>query len=81
MQTAVKRLLQGRTSFVVAHRLSTIRQADLILVMDQGRVVERGSHQELLRRGGRYAALYEAFVHGGEPVSSPEGGLAALPSG
>lgn len=81
MQAAVKRLLQGRTSFVVAHRLSTIRQADLILVMDQGRVVERGSHQELLRRGGRYAALYEAFVHGGEPVSSPEGGLAALPSG
>jgi ATP-binding cassette subfamily B protein len=57
VQTALKRLLQGRTSFVVAHRLSTIRGADLILVLDRGRIVERGRHDELYRRGGIYAAL------------------------
>lgn len=80
MQAALRQLLQGRTSFVVAHRLSTIRQADLILVMDQGRIVESGTHRELLRLGGHYAALYEAFVNGGEPASSPHASLAPLPS-
>jgi ATP-binding cassette subfamily B protein len=62
LQRALVSLLQGRTSFVVAHRLSTIRQADLVLVLDQGRVIERGSHRELLARGGSYAALYRQFV-------------------
>ena len=50
------------TRVVVAHRLSTIRHADLVLVLDQGRVIERGTHAELLARGGHYAALYQQFV-------------------
>ena len=62
LQKALVTLLRGRTSFVVAHRLSTIRHADLVLVLDQGRVIERGTHAELLERGGHYAALYRQFV-------------------
>ena len=62
LQTALGRLLAGRTSFVVAHRLSTIRNADLVLVLDHGRIVERGSHGELLKLGGEYAGLYRRFA-------------------
>jgi len=62
LQKALVTLLRGRTSFVVAHRLSTIRHADLVLVLDQGRVIERGTHTELLAHGGHYAALYRQFV-------------------
>ncbi|MBI5771011.1 MAG: ABC transporter ATP-binding protein [Verrucomicrobia bacterium] len=62
LQLALATLLRGRTSFVVAHRLSTIRHADLVLVLDQGRVIERGTHAELLARGGPYAVLYRQFV-------------------
>ena len=62
LQTALLKLLRGRTSFVVAHRLSTIRHADLVLVLDQGVIVERGTHAALLAAGGRYAALYRQFV-------------------
>jgi ATP-binding cassette, subfamily B, bacterial len=57
---ALARLIRGRTTFVVAHRLSTVRDADLILVVDHGRVVERGAHAELLARGGLYAELFDA---------------------
>jgi len=53
-------MMEGRTSFIVAHRLSTIREADVILVMNNGRVVETGSHDELLQRGGFYAKLYQS---------------------
>jgi ABC-type multidrug transport system fused ATPase/permease subunit len=62
LQGALATLLRERTSFVVAHRLSTIRGADLVLVLDQGRIIERGSHPELLAAGGHYAALYKQFV-------------------
>ncbi|HEY9390123.1 MAG TPA: ABC transporter ATP-binding protein [Mycobacteriales bacterium] len=60
IQRAMNSLRQGRTSFVIAHRLSTIRDADLILVMESGRIVEEGSHAELLAAGGAYARLYAA---------------------
>ena len=62
LQKALVELLRGRTSFVVAHRLSTIRHADLVLVLDQGRVIERGTHATLLAQAGHYAALYRQFV-------------------
>jgi ATP-binding cassette subfamily B protein len=62
LQAALIKLLRGRTSFVVAHRLSTIRHADLVLVLDHGRIVERGDHRQLLLLGGRYARMYRQFV-------------------
>ena len=55
---AFDRMMRGRTSFVVAHRLSTIREADVILVMKDGHVIEQGDHETLLRRGGFYHTLY-----------------------
>ncbi|WP_285800747.1 ABC transporter ATP-binding protein [Exiguobacterium sp. s48] len=60
IQQAMKRLMDGRTSFVIAHRLSTIKDADLILVMDQGRVIEQGTHESLLEAGGFYEDLYNS---------------------
>lgn len=62
VQESLERLLEGRTTFIVAHRLSTIMRADQILVIDQGRIIERGTHRELVVAGGRYAHLYEQFV-------------------
>jgi ATP-binding cassette subfamily B protein len=59
IQTALERVMQGRTSLVIAHRLSTILAADLILVLDRGQIVEQGTHTDLLVRGGLYATLYE----------------------
>ena len=64
IQRAMAKLRGGRTSFVIAHRLSTIRDADTILVMDAGRIVEQGSHTELLQRQGAYFALYNAQFSG-----------------
>jgi ATP-binding cassette subfamily B multidrug efflux pump len=59
IQAALDALMEGRTTFVIAHRLSTVRRADMILVMDQGQIVERGTHNELLARGGLYKEIYD----------------------
>lgn len=60
IQNAMDKLMKGRTSFIIAHRLSTIKNADLILVMDKGDIVEQGNHEELLKRDGFYAKLYNS---------------------
>jgi ATP-binding cassette, subfamily B, multidrug efflux pump len=72
VQRSMEKLLEGRTTFIVAHRLSTIMRADIILVIDHGKIVERGTHRELIEQGGKYAHLYEQFSHGlsaGEPAA------------
>lgn len=72
IQDALKRVMAGRTSIVIAHRLSTILAADLILVMDRGKVVERGTHAELMRQDGLYAHLYHTqFKHNEFPADVP----------
>ena len=60
IQSAFLRMMKGRTSFIVAHRLSTIREADVILVMRDGHIVEQGRHEELLEKKGFYAQLYNS---------------------
>jgi ATP-binding cassette subfamily B protein len=71
VQRALDTALQGRTSLVIAHRLSTVRDADLILVVDQGQIVERGRHAQLLAADGLYAELYRTQFAVGEPAREP----------
>jgi ATP-binding cassette subfamily B protein len=74
VQAALKVALAGRTSLVIAHRLSTVRDADLILVVDGGRIVERGTHDDLLEREGLYAQLYQTqFRHQAEEEPGGQG--------
>ena len=60
IQRAFHKMMEGRTSFIVAHRLSTIQEADVILVMKDGHIIEQGDHQSLLQKGGFYAQLYQS---------------------
>ncbi len=70
IQDALQNILRDRTSLVIAHRLSTILSADKILVMNEGRLVESGSHQELLQRDGLYTTLYETQFHSGTTIEN-----------
>ncbi|HEX7004026.1 MAG TPA: ABC transporter ATP-binding protein [Trueperaceae bacterium] len=88
IQEGLRRLMQGRTTFVIAHRLSTIRDADQILVLEDGEIVERGEHAQLLAKGGRYRELYDKqysweknlFVNPGEELQGePGAGVAGEP--
>ncbi|MBA2489407.1 MAG: ABC transporter ATP-binding protein [Chloroflexi bacterium] len=75
IQTAIERVMKGRTTIAIAHRLSTILRADLILVYERGRIVERGTHRELLDRGGAYARLYrEQFLTSESVDAATDGG-------
>jgi subfamily B ATP-binding cassette protein MsbA/ATP-binding cassette subfamily B protein AbcA/BmrA len=78
VQEALERFMADRTTIVIAHRLSTIRGADQVLVLDEGRIVEQGTHDELLARQGRYSELYMGQFGEPGPSSgsdhSPEGG-------
>ena len=67
VQRAIANLIRNRTTIVIAHRLSTIRRADQIVVMEAGRIIEMGTHEELLARGGQYRKLYELQFADEEP--------------
>ena len=71
VQEALERLMRDRTVFIIAHRLGTVRRADRIVVVEQGRIVETGTHHELLARGDRYAALHDQQFALSSPVDSP----------
>ncbi len=77
IQSALERLLEGRTSFVIAHRLSTITNADLIVVIDHGEIIEQGSHEALLQQGGAYRDLYTMAYARPLEEMTPEGTVAA----
>ncbi|HBL06865.1 MAG TPA: ABC transporter [Clostridium sp.] len=70
LQKAMKNIMKGRTSFVIAHRLSTIRSADLILVIDEGNIIEQGTHEELMIKGGFYEKLYNSQFRNNKEVRS-----------
>jgi ATP-binding cassette subfamily B protein len=71
VQRALTAALKGRTALVIAHRLSTVREADLILVLDEGRIVERGKHRDLVAAGGLYAELYRTQFAAGDSPAMP----------
>jgi subfamily B ATP-binding cassette protein MsbA len=82
VQAGLERLMEGRTSLVIAHRLSTVTGADLIYYLDGGRVAERGTHAELMARGGAYSRLYRIQFEGEAGAATPgEGGTAAAGGG
>ena len=72
IQRALAEVVKGRTTFVIAHRLSTVRRADLILVLEQGVIVERGTHQELLAQGGYYRRIYDLQLRSQEEAAVPD---------
>ena len=80
VQRALKVALAGRTSLVIAHRLSTIREADQILVLQDGRIVERGTHDDLLAQGGLYAELYQTQFQSHDAPRGPDTLAARIPA-
>ena len=81
VQQALEPLMRVRTTIAIAHRLSTIMAADVIFVVDRGRIVERGTHYELLALGGLYARLYDEQYEGGRVEYVSEDGMALLAGG
>ena len=81
VQAALEPLMHGRTTIAIAHRLSTIMSADVIFVVDRGRIVERGAHYELLALGGLYAQLYDEQFEGGRVEYVSEDGVAVMTGG
>ena len=79
MQDALANLMRNRTAFVIAHRLSTVRNADLIVVMDKGRIIEQGNHNQLLATGGLYSRLVAASQN--QNPEQPNGIPNAIPLG
>ena len=77
IQHALRRLCAGRTAIIIAHRLATIRDADRIAVLRHGQLAERGTHAELMRAGGPYAALYRAYERGQQPAGPNQAAAAA----
>jgi ATP-binding cassette, subfamily B, bacterial len=75
IQRGLAALVRGRTTIAIAHRLSTILSADVIFVVDRGKIVERGTHRELIERGGLYARLYEQQFRGGLIEAECEDGV------
>ncbi|HKW21391.1 MAG TPA: hypothetical protein VJO13_08455, partial [Ktedonobacterales bacterium] len=78
IQEGLETVLEHRTAIVIAHRLSTIRDADRILVLDRGRIMEEGTHDELLRRGGSYANLYNTYFRHQSADYVPGSGYVAV---
>ncbi len=70
VEDALEQLLVGRTTLIIAHRLSTVQRADRLMVLDRGRIVEEGTHAELLRQGGMYARLFQMQFRGDEDVAA-----------
>jgi subfamily B ATP-binding cassette protein MsbA len=81
VEVALERLLVGRTTLIIAHRLSTVQRADRLVVLDQGRIVEQGTHAELLRLGGVYAKLFQMQWRDGEDLTSALSALRVATAG
>ena len=73
IQESLEELMKGRTSIIIAHRLSTVKNADRIIVIDKGKIIEEGTHEGLLRQGGEYATLYNTYFKHQEATWTPEG--------
>ena len=80
-QRGMDALMKGRTSFVIAHRLSTVRNADCIMVLEHGRIIERGTHESLMEQRGRYYQLYTGNAIGDRKLPFPSGQTALSPEG